>query len=73
MWTKYFSEDRWPRRHLKVCMVFLDLEKEYDRVARDGLWEVSQMYRVGGKVLNDIKSFYLNKMRFYVNVHSKRA
>lgn len=40
---------------------------------RDGLWEVSQMYRVGGKVLNDIKSFYLNKMRFYVNVHSKRA
>ena len=39
-------------------MAFLDLEKAYDRVQRESLWEVLKIYGIGGKLLNAIKSFY---------------
>ena len=38
----------------------MDLEKAYDKVKREALWQVRRMYDVGGKLLNDIKSMYVN-------------
>ena len=42
----------------KICRVyvgFMDLEKAYERVNREALWQVLRMYGVGGKLLNGIK------------------
>ena len=41
---------------------FMDLEKAYDRVNREALWQVLRMYDVGGKLLNGIKSMYVNSL-----------
>ena len=41
-------------------MGFTDLEKAYDRVNREVLWQVLRMYDVGGKLLNGIKSMYVH-------------
>ena len=41
-----------------VYMAFLDLEKAYDRVPREALWDVLKVYGIGGKLLHAIKSFY---------------
>ena len=37
-------------------MGFMDLEKPYDKVNREALWQVLRMFDVGSKLLNDIKS-----------------
>ena len=34
------------------------LEKAYDRVDRDAMWEVLKLYGIGGKLLKAVKSFY---------------
>ena len=39
---------------------FMDLEKAYDRVNREAIWQVLRMYDVGDKLLNGIKSMYVN-------------
>ena len=39
---------------------FIDLEKEYDRVNREALWQMLRMYNVGGKRLNGMKSMYID-------------
>ena len=39
---------------------FMDLEKAYDRVNMEALWQVLRMYDVGGKMLNGIMSMYVN-------------
>ena len=39
-----------------VYLGFMDLERVYDRVNMETLWQVLRMYDVGGKLLNDIKS-----------------
>ena len=36
-------------------MGFMYLEKTYDRVNREDLWQVLGMYDVGGKLLSGIK------------------
>ena len=41
-----------------VYFAFLDLEKAYDRVDRDAMWNVLRMYGVGGKLLKAVKSLY---------------
>ena len=41
---------------------FMDLEKAYDRVNRETLWQVLRMYDGGGKLLNVIKSMYVNSL-----------
>ena len=41
---------------------FMDLEKPYDRVNRETLWQALRMYDVDGKLLNDIKSMYVNNL-----------
>ena len=43
-------------------MGFMDLEKAYDRVNREVLLQVQRMYDVGGKLLNGIKSIYVNSL-----------
>ena len=43
-------------------MGFLDLEKAYDRVNREALWQVLRMYNVGGKLLNGIKGMYISSL-----------
>ena len=40
----------------------MDLEKAYDRVNWEALWQVLRMYDVGGKVLNGIKGMYVNSL-----------
>ena len=39
----------------RVYMGFMDLEKAYDRVYKETLWQVLRMYDVGGKRLRKIK------------------
>ena len=49
----------------KKCRVyggFMDLEKAYDRVNREALWQVLGMYDVGGKLLNGIKSICVKSL-----------
>jgi len=46
------------RKGKSLYAAFMDLEKAYDRIDRDGLWRVLDMYGVNGKLLNGIKSFY---------------
>ena len=41
---------------------FMDLEKAYDRVNREALWQVLGMYVVRGKLLNGIKSMFVNSL-----------
>ena len=41
-----------------VFFAFLDLEKAYDRVDRDAMWNVLRLYGVGGKLLQAVKSLY---------------
>ena len=39
---------------------FMDLEKAYDRVDRDALWQVLRLYRVGGWQLKAVQSLYVD-------------
>lgn len=41
-----------------VFIAFIDLEKAYDRVPRDKLWECLQEYEVDGELLRAIQSLY---------------
>ena len=49
-------------RNCIVYAGFMDLEKIYDRVNREAIWQVLRMYDVGGKLLNGIKSMYVNSL-----------
>ena len=40
----------------------MNLEKAYDRVDREALWQVLRMYDVGAKLLNGNKSMYANRL-----------
>ncbi len=37
-----------PRKDRKLFAAFMDLEKAYDRVDRNGLWDILRVYGVGG-------------------------
>ena len=41
---------------------FIDLDKAYDRVCRESLWQVLRMYDVGAKLLGGIKSMYVESL-----------
>ena len=49
---KYLAKDR------KLYAAFMDLEKAYDRVDWNALWDVLKIYGVGGQLLDGIKAFY---------------
>ena len=42
-----------------VYFAFLDLEKAYDRVDRDAMWNVLGLYGIGGRLLRGVKSLYV--------------
>ena len=42
-----------------VYFAFLDLEKAYDRVGRDAMWNVLRLYGIGGRLLPGVKSLYV--------------
>ena len=46
----------------RVYVSFKHLEKAYDRVNMEALWQVLSVYNVGGKLLNGIKSMYVNSL-----------
>ena len=48
------------RKKRSVYVGFIDLEKAYDRVKKEALWQVLRMYDVGGKLLSRIKSMYVH-------------
>ena len=37
----------------------LDLEKTYDRVDRNAMWNVLRLYGIGGRLLRGVKSLYV--------------
>ena len=41
---------------IHMYFTFLDLEKEYDRVDRDAMWNVLRLYGIGGRLLRGMKS-----------------
>ena len=41
---------------------FIDLEKGYDRITREALWQALRIYDVGDKLLNDSKSRYVHSL-----------
>ena len=41
-----------------LVWTFMDLEKAYDRVDRDALWQVLRLYGVGGNLLKAVQSLY---------------
>ena len=38
-----------------VYFAFLDLEKSYDRVDRDAVWNVLRLYGIGGRLLQGME------------------
>ena len=43
-----------------MYMGFIDLEKAYNKVNKEALWQVLRMYIVGGKLLSGMRSMYVN-------------
>ena len=56
-------------RKNRLYVGFIDVEKAYDKVNREVLWQVLRMYDVGDKPLSVIKNMYLNSLA-YVRVMS---
>ncbi|KAG7301870.1 hypothetical protein JYU34_013269 [Plutella xylostella] len=46
-------------KNQKVFCVFLDLEKAYDRVARNELWKTLSMFGLSGELIRALKSLYV--------------
>ena len=42
-----------------MYFAFLDMEKVYDRVDRDAVWDVLRLYGIGGRLLRGVKSLYV--------------
>ena len=42
-----------------MYFAFLDLEKLYDRVDRDAMWNVLRLYGIGGRLLQGVKGLYV--------------
>ena len=57
-------------KNKKLYVAFMDLEKAYDKVEWEALWEVLKIYGVGGKLLKAVQAFYRNS-RACVRVNGK--
>ncbi len=53
---EYLGKDK------KLYAAFMDLEKAYNRVDREALWNVLYIYGVGGQLLKGIQAFYREAM-----------
>lgn len=47
-----------PEKDRKLFASFIDLEKADDRIERKGLWDILNIYCLGGDLLVGIRSFY---------------
>ena len=47
-------------------MSFIDLEKAYDSVNGEAMWQVLRMYDVVGKLLGGIKSMYVDSLACFI-------
>ena len=50
------------REKKAVYVGFIDMEKSYNRVNKEALWQVLRIYDVGGKYLSGIKSMYVDSL-----------
>lgn len=66
MCEKFLAKDK------EVCWAFMDLEKAYDRIDREALWQVLRIYGVGGRLLRGVQSFYIDS-RAYVRVGNEMS
>ena len=41
--------------------VFMDLEKEFHKIDRHGMWQMLRLYGVGRKLLKAVQSFYRDR------------
>ena len=55
---KQMSE-KMEEKNRKLYLGFMDLQQAYDRVNREALWQVLVNYGVSGRLLNGIKSMYV--------------
>ena len=58
---KQIGEKAWEKK-CRVYVDFIDLEKAYDKVNKEALWQVLRVYDVGGNLFSDIKSIYINSL-----------
>ena len=56
----------------KLYAAFTDLENVYDIVDREAVWNVYQMYGVGGQLLVGIKSFYCDVKLYFCCLTTNR-
>ena len=55
------------RKHKRKNILYrgyIDLEKVYDRVNREALWQVLRKYDVGVKLLGGIKRMYVESLAY---------
>ena len=55
------GEKAWEKKQ-RVYVGFTELEKLYNRISKEVLWQLLIMYDVGGKFVSFIKSIYINKI-----------
>ena len=51
--------DKFVSKNKCLYLSLMDLEKAYDRVNRSAMWKVLEQYGVSGKLLQVVKSFYV--------------
>ena len=51
--------EKYLKKGKDVYLAFLDLEKAYNRVDREAMWNVLRLYGVGGKLLKAVRSLYV--------------
>jgi hypothetical protein len=44
----------------KLYLDFMHLQQAYDRIKREALWQVLMIYGINGRLLNGIKSVYVD-------------
>ena len=50
------------RKKCRTYVGFMDVEKAYNKVNMEVLWQVLRMYDVGGKLGNITESIYVNNL-----------
>ena len=43
-----------------VSWAYMDLEKSYDTIDRNGMWQMLRVYGVGEKLMKAVQSFYVD-------------
>ena len=52
--------EKYIEKRKKLYVAFMDLKKVYDRVDRRALWGALKIYGVGGKLLEEVRAFYID-------------